>query len=63
MLGVDAENSDTKELIKLVATMVVYICLIFVLSRIASEIANEKVSKSIEYVLTSVSAKEYKHIQ
>lgn len=59
MLGVEAENSDTKELIKLVATMVVYICLIFVLSRIASEIANEKVSKSIEYVLTSVSAKEY----
>lgn len=59
LLGVDAENSDTKELIKLVSTMIVYVCLIFVLSRIASEIANEKVSKSIEYVLTSVSAKEY----
>ena len=59
MLGVNAENSDTKEFIKLIATMVVYVCLIFVLSRIASEIANEKVSKSIEYVLTSVSAKEY----
>ncbi len=59
MLGVDAENSDTKEMIKLISTMVVYVCLIFVLSRIASEIANEKVSKSIEYVMTSVSAKEY----
>lgn len=59
MLGVDAENSDEKEMIKLVATMLVYVCLIFVLSRIASQIANEKVSKSIEYVMTSVSAKEY----
>ena len=59
MLGVDAENSDTKEMIKLISTMIVYVCLIFVLSRIASEIANEKVSKSIEYVMTSVSAKEY----
>ena len=59
MLGVSAENSETKEMIKLIATMVVYICLIIVLGRIASEIANEKVSKSIEYVLTSVSAREY----
>lgn len=59
MLGVEADNSDAKEMIKLVATMVVYMCLIIVLSRIANEIANEKVSKSIEYVLTSVSAKEY----
>ncbi len=59
MLGVDAENFEAKEMIKLMATMVVYICLIFVFSRIAGEIANEKVSKSIEYVMTSVSAKEY----
>ena len=31
MLGVDAENSDEKEMIKLVSTMLVYVCLIFVL--------------------------------
>lgn len=59
MLGVDAENSETKQMIKLISTIIMYMCLLFVLGRIANEIANEKVSKSIEYVLTSVSAKEY----
>ena len=59
MLGVDAENSDSKEKIKVVSVVVVYMVLIIVLSRIANEIAQEKVSKSIEYVLTSVSEKEY----
>ena len=32
---------------------------IFIFSKIANEVANEKVSKSIEYVLTSVTEKEY----
>lgn len=59
MLGVDAENSEAKQMIKLVATVIMYMCLLIVLGRIANEVANEKVSKSIEYVLTSVSAKEY----
>ena len=59
LLGVDSENSDTKEIIKVVSIVIVYMVLIFVLSRIANEIAQEKVSKSIEYVLTSVSEKEY----
>ena len=59
MLGVDAENSESKEKIKVISIVVVYMVLIIVLSRIANEIAQEKVSKSIEYVLTSVSEKEY----
>jgi ABC-type Na+ efflux pump permease subunit/membrane protease YdiL (CAAX protease family) len=59
MLGVNIENSETKEVIKSYSVIIVYIVLIFVLSRIANEIAQEKVSKSIEYVLTSVSEKEY----
>lgn len=59
MLGVDAENSTAKEIIKEFSVVIVYMVLILVLSRIANEIAQEKVSKSIEYVLTSVSAKEY----
>ncbi len=59
LLGVDAENSDTKEMVKLVSVVVVYMVLIFMLSNIANTIAQEKVSKSIEYVLTSVTAKEY----
>lgn len=59
LLGVDAENSDTKEVIKTISILVVYMVLIIILSRIANEIAQEKVSKSIEYVLTSVTAGEY----
>lgn len=59
MLGVDAENYDTKEIIKTVSTFLIYMISIFVFSLIANEIAQEKVSKSIEYVLTSVTEKEY----
>ena len=59
MLGVDAENSDQKQMVKTISVMVVYFVLIFVLSRIANEIVTEKISKSTEYVLTSVTAKEY----
>lgn len=59
MLGVNAENSDTKEMIQLFSTIIVYMISIFIFSKIANEIANEKVSKSIEYVLTSVNEKEY----
>lgn len=59
LLGVDAENSETKELIKMVSIVLVYMVLILVTSSIANTIAQEKTSKSIEYVLTSVTAKEY----
>lgn len=58
-LGVDAENSELKEIIKTVSVLVVYFVLILVASSIANTIAQEKTSKSIEYVLTSVTAKEY----
>lgn len=59
MLGVDSENSDKKEMIEYISTMIVYMVSIFIFSKIANDISQEKVSKSIEYVLTSVSAKEY----
>lgn len=59
MLGVDAENSGMKATIKDFSVIAVYMILVFVLSMISNEIAREKVSKSIEYVLTSVTAKEY----
>lgn len=58
-LGANAENSGQKESIKLVSTIIVYLVSIFIFSKIANEIAQEKVSKSIEYVLTSVTAEEY----
>ncbi|MBP3596352.1 MAG: CPBP family intramembrane metalloprotease [Clostridia bacterium] len=59
MLGIDAENSEMKAFIKDFSVVAVYMILILVLSMISNEIAREKVSKSIEYVLTSVTAKEY----
>ena len=59
MLGVNTENSDTKQFILQISTMLVYMVSIFIFSKIANEISQEKVSKSIEYVLTSVTAKEY----
>lgn len=59
MLGVDAENSGMKSAIKDISVIAVYMILVLVLSMISNEIAREKVSKSIEYVLTSVTAKEY----
>lgn len=58
-LGANAENSGQKEAIKMVSTLAVYMISIFIFSKIANEIAQEKVSKSIEYVLTSVTAEEY----
>lgn len=58
-LSVDVENSDEKQSIQFISTIIVYMISIFIFSKIANEIANEKVSKSIEYVLTSVTAKEY----
>lgn len=59
MLGVDSENSEKKEMIEYVSTMIMYMVSIFIFSKIANDIAQEKVSKSIEYVLTSVTAREY----
>jgi len=59
MLGVDAADSDTKELIKLFSTALTYFITILIFSKLANEIAQEKQSKSSEYILTTVSAKEY----
>lgn len=59
MLGVDSENSEKKETIEYISTIMMYMISIFIFSKIANDIAQEKASKSIEYVLTSVSAKEY----
>lgn len=59
MLAVDEENYETKELIKICSVFLIYFICIIVFSKIANEVAEEKLSRSIEYVLTSVSAKEY----
>lgn len=59
MLSVDATDSDTKELVKLFSTAATYMIAILLFSKIANEISQEKQSKSSEYILTTVSAKEY----
>lgn len=59
MLSVNAEDSTTKELIKLFSSALTYLLTILIFTKMANEIAQEKQSKSSEYVLTTVSAKEY----
>lgn len=59
LLSVDAENSNAKEYIKLFSSAITYLLAVFVFSKLANEIIQEKQSKSIEYVLTTVSEKEY----
>lgn len=59
LLSVDADNSNAKEYIKLFSSAFTYLLAVFVFSKLANEIIQEKQSKSIEYVLTTVSEKEY----
>lgn len=59
MLSVDATDSDAKELIKLFSTAATYMIALLLFSKIANEISQEKQSKSSEYILTTVSEKEY----
>lgn len=59
MLGVNAEDSSTKEIVKFFSSALIYIITVFIFSKMANEIASEKQSKSVEYVLTTVSEKEY----
>lgn len=59
MLSVDVDNSNTKEFLKLFSAAATYIIAVFIFSKLAGEISQEKQSKSTEYVLTTVLAKEY----
>lgn len=59
MVSVDNTNSDTKEMLKLGFNYLVFLILLMVLSKVANEISQEKISKSIEYVLTCITEKEY----
>ena len=59
MLSVDAKDSESKEYIKLFSAAATYLLAVFVFSKLASEISQEKQSKSTEYILTTVSEKEY----
>lgn len=58
-LSVNTDNLDEKMFINFISSFIMYILCFLVFANIAKEVAEEKVSKSIEYVFTSVSAKEY----
>ena len=59
MVGVDNSNSDTKQIVQTAVSYITLIILMLILSKIAGDISQEKVTKSIEYVLTSITAEEY----
>ena len=59
MLDVNNDDSGYKEVAKAVLTMIIYIVGSSLFIKIAMEISQEKLSKSSEYILTCVSAKEY----
>lgn len=59
MLAVNAENSTTKDYIKMFSAAITYMIAILIFSKISNEISQEKQSKSSEYILTTVSEKEY----
>ena len=46
-------------MLNLLSNYLIFFILLLCLSKIANTISQEKMSKSIEYVLTSISAKEY----
>lgn len=59
MVGVDSNNSNMKTILQTVLNYLILFMLMIVLSKIANDVSQEKVSKSIEYVLTTISAKAY----
>lgn len=57
-----SENIDTNEttsILQLFSTYLIFFILLLCLNKIANTISQEKMSKSIEYILTSITTKEY----
>lgn len=57
-----SENIDTKDstsILQLFSTYLIFFVLLLCLNKIANTISQEKMSKSIEYILTSITTKEY----
>ena len=59
MLSVDAKDSEIKNLVNLFASALTYLISVIVFTRIANEVSQEKSSKSSEYILTTVTGKDY----
>lgn len=59
ILDTDSVVNSDYYLIKTIMIMIIYSLIVFGTSAVASQIANEKTSKSAEYIFTSVSSKDY----
>lgn len=59
MLGVDDSNITKKYNLQSICNYIIFFILLMILTKIANDISVEKVNKSIEYVFTSIEAKDY----
>lgn len=59
IIDTDSVVNTDYYLLKSIMIMIIYSLIVFGTSAVASQIANEKTSKSAEYIFTSVSAKDY----
>lgn len=53
------DTSETTSLLQIFSTYMIFFVLLLCLNKIANIISQEKMSKSIEYILTSITTKEY----
>ncbi len=59
ILNESIDTSESTEIFQLASNYVIFFILLLCLNKIANTISQEKMSKSIEYILTSISTKEY----
>ena len=59
MLAENIDNSGKTSLLQIISNYIIFFVLLLCLNKIANTISQEKMSKSIEYILTSITTKEY----
>ena len=59
ILNESIDTSESTEIFQLASNYIIFFILLLCLNKIANTISQEKMSKSIEYILTSIRTKEY----
>lgn len=59
ILSKEIDTSENTSMLQLVSTYLIFFILLLCLNKVANTISQEKMSKSIEYILTSITTKEY----
>lgn len=59
MLGTNVADNENASFLQLISNYLIFFILLLCLNKIANTVSQEKMSKSIEYILTSITAKEY----